>query len=117
MDKYRQALGHRFRRTDEAYRWADAKSSVWGRWEGFCDKAQKDTDLLFASAPFHQIQLLADHEAIILDEFPVEQPRRLFQSQVIVCLRFSRDTTFCNHMLRRWGMLPLTLEGVVVARR
>ncbi|KNC84310.1 hypothetical protein SARC_03471 [Sphaeroforma arctica JP610] len=115
--EYRQELGQRLRRTEMANRWADAMSSVWGRWEGFCDKAKQPVDLPFASAPFSQVQLHKDNEAILIDKFPVDQPRRLYRSRVITCLRFSRDATFRNYMLRRWGMLPLTSEGVEIPRR
>ncbi|KNC82701.1 hypothetical protein SARC_05019 [Sphaeroforma arctica JP610] len=38
-DGYKQTIGHCLRRTKKARTWSTGMSSVWGRWQMWCDEA------------------------------------------------------------------------------
>ncbi|KNC75421.1 hypothetical protein SARC_12052 [Sphaeroforma arctica JP610] len=50
-DGYKQAVGHCLRRTKKARTWSDVMSSVWGRWQMWCDEAAMECYTPLAPGP------------------------------------------------------------------
>ncbi|KNC73797.1 hypothetical protein SARC_13646 [Sphaeroforma arctica JP610] len=87
-------------------------SSVWGRWQMWCDET--DLECYTPLVPGSKGKLHKRYNKLLKRMFSDEKKKAHFKRQVERCFAFAQSGTYRRGRLRAWGELQLSEDGVEV---